>query len=460
MKIDRKAILLGTSALCGLLLSGCAGSGSSNPTVAGAKSAVQVRMGDAALDNVLALELTVNSVTLTDASGANVSVLSSPTEIELTHVAGVFEPLVLNSVPQGAYTKATVTVSAPDITYIDAATGQIVEKHPTLASSTAVVSFPGGSASIGSGSNSLNFDFSVPHSVTIDSSSNVTITPTFVASIVNIPSTDQDTESGETEDIEGVVVSNNGQSLVISPEESGGKLTFATDGNTSYQGVSSLNGISVGELVQIDAITQADGSFLASEIELQDAQNNSLEAEGLVTSVVGSPAATFNVLVQDEASASPASSQPALGSQMTVSATPSTVYKINHEHVSLDNLPFVPVFSGSTIAPVQRVEAVADLANATALVAQEVELQQQTLSGQVSNYQLGSNGQASFTMTVGSGSVFAHLAGQTTITVYQQTKTKLQDMTSIANGDSVCVRGLLLLDGTQYRLVASHIMKP
>jgi hypothetical protein len=425
-----------------------------------AKTAVQVRIGDAPVDRVLAFELTVTSITLTDTNGTTTNVLSSPTEVEFTHLAGTFEPLTLNSISQGTYAKATITVSSPDVTYIDPGTGLIMEKHPTLTTPTATVTFPSGGLTVGSGATSINFDFNLANSLVFDASNNVTVTPVFTASSVTVASNqqDQDTDDGNVEGVQGAVVSASGSTIVIATEKSGIQLSFSTNASTTYDGVSGLSGIQPGEIVQIDARTQTDGSLIATKIEIEDAQNNSLESDGIVTSVNGHPAVSLKLLVQGEVSAAPSGSKPVLGSEILVTILGSTTYKINADHVDLSNLPFTPVFNGSTIAPAQRVETDVDSPNTMAVLASKVKLQQQSLSGIVSGY-TATNGHGSFTLTLSSDSMFAKLTGLTTITVYQQSATKLKNIPPISNGDTLRVRGLLFLDGTQYRMVASHVLK-
>jgi hypothetical protein len=356
-----------------VVLSGCAGSTpiTVNPA---AKTAVQVRIGDAPVDKVLAFELTVTSITLTDTNGTTTNVLSSPTEVELTHLAGTFEPLTLSNIPQGTYTKATITVSSPDVTYIDLGTGLIMEKHPTLTTPTATVTFPSGGLTVGSGATSLNFDFNLANSLAFDASNNVTVTPVFTGSGVTVASNqqNQDTDDGEVEGVEGAVVSVNGSTIVIATEESGQQLSFSTNASTTYDGVSGLSGIQAGEIVQVDAGTQSDGSLVATKIEIEDAQNNSLEAAGIVTSVTGKPAVSLKMLVQDEVSSAPSGSKPVLGSEISVTLLGSTTYKINADHNDLNNLPFTPVFNGSTIATAQRVETDVDSPNTMAVVASKV----------------------------------------------------------------------------------------
>jgi len=89
--------------------------------------------------------------------------------------------------------------------------------------------------------------------------------------------------------------------------------------------------------------------------------------------------------------------------------------------------------------------------------AARVELKPQGLRGTVSGY--ASNGaQSSFTLTLPADAAFARLAGATTVTVYQQAGTQLRGLSSLTNGSTVQVRGLLFRDGNAFRLVASRIV--
>ena len=80
-----------------------------------------------------------------------------------------------------------------------------------------------------------------------------------------------------------------------------------------------------------------------------------------------------------------------------------------------------------------------------------VELEQQPLVGTISN--LTSN---SFTLTVPSDSVFATLAKTTTVTVYKQAGTQVGSGLTLANGQTVIVRGLVF-NNTGYKMVATRI---
>jgi hypothetical protein len=74
----------------------------------------------------------------------------------------------------------------------------------------------------------------------------------------------------------------------------------------------------------------------------------------------------------------------------------------------------------------------------------------------VSGYTINGS-QATFTLTVPADSAFAKLTGATSMMVYQRAGTQLRGASSIANGTSVQMRGLLFLDAGAFRFVAGRI---
>lgn len=92
------------------------------------------------------------------------------------------------------------------------------------------------------------------------------------------------------------------------------------------------------------------------------------------------------------------------------------------------------------------------------VTASTVYLEQQGLSGTVSNYVASGSTTGTFTLTLPSDSAFTALnPGALTIKVYQQAGTTLSGLTSVANGATIQVRGLLFFDGGTWKLVASRI---
>lgn len=422
-------------------------------------SSVQLKIGDAPSDRVIAFEISVNSLVLKDASGGSVSVLSSPTEVELSHLSATMEPLSINNIPQGTYTAATITVSSPQVTFIDPTTGQVIEKNAALTTNTATVNF-NPSVNIGSTLTSLNFDFdlNLPNSISIDANNNVTVTPVFAVSAATIVAEDlQEEDDGEIDDLVGFVTGASGSSFSISAQDVSQTLNFAVDGNTQFEGVSGASGLSNGMIVEVEAVTQPDNSLLAKHVEVKIANVSGEDAEGLVTQVSGTPASQFSIAVREEAT--PGMVFPPLGSILTVNLTQNTLFNINQDHVDLSNLPFVPKLDATSLAKAQNVEADTNNPGANNIVAQSVELQQQAIVGTVSAY-TQSGSQATFVLTVPSDSAFAVLTGSTTVMVFQQSGTELKGIAAINNGDTVRVRGLLFLDLGTYKFVARRVGKP
>src|SRR5580658_2866953 len=62
-------------------------------------------------DQVVAASLTINSVVLTDSSGATASVLSAPFTFEAAHLDAIQEPLFTPSIPEDTYVSVTITYS-------------------------------------------------------------------------------------------------------------------------------------------------------------------------------------------------------------------------------------------------------------------------------------------------------------------------------------------------------------
>lgn len=334
--------------------------------------------------------------------------------------------------------------------------GQVVEAVATLTTDTATVNFSP-SLTLGSTPMALNFDFDLAASLTLNTSSNTaTVTPTFTASTATVVAeNEQNDENGEMEDITGSVTNVSAPMFTISVQQTAQSLTFTTNSNTAFEGVTGVSGLTNGMIVEVDGVTQADGSLLAKKVEVKE--NNGMELEGLVTSVTGLPATQFQIVVQDEDS--PSSNMPTLGSTVTVNVTGSTSFRFDNEEVDLSNLTFTPAFDANTLGKAQRVEVDATAPGTSPVTADKVKLKEQALSGTVSASS-SSGGQTTFTLTVAPDSAFALLTGSTTLTVVKQPGTELKGITSIVDGEAVRARGLLFFNGTTYTLVAKRVSAP
>jgi hypothetical protein len=464
--LKRSFSFLALSSLIALLVAatGCGG-GSTAPLGASANSAVQVKIGDAPNDSVVAFEITINSVVLTDNHGATFSALSSPTTLELTHLADTNEPLSFLNIPQGTYTQVAIAVSNPEVVYLNSL-GQTVEKQLNLSDTITITFNP--ALVIGPGTSVMNLDLNLAQSLTINVvSGGVAVTPTFVITTSAVPPAgqeDQENEdNGELQDMWGIAGTVSGNTFTMSAGMSPQILTITVDNNTVFENISGIGQIRTGMLLKVNAVTEANGTVLAKKVKVVEMDNAS-EAEGIVTSETGNPATQISVLDQDGVGVGMTSNL--LGKTLNVAISSSTVFRLP-EDIDLSNLPFTPVFDATSIQAGQRVEAdtnggmgPAMGAAAATLTASNVELKRQAVHGTVANYGSSGAGQFSFTLNLPSGSYLTLLSkgAITSVTVIQQPTTELRGLSAVTNGADVRVRGVLFWNGAGFNMVAGRIV--
>jgi uncharacterized protein DUF5666/uncharacterized protein DUF4382 len=430
-------------------------------TVAGAKSATQVRIADAPADRVVSFEVSVGPVTMTPAGGAAVTVLSGSRRVEVAHLSETSEPLALLNVPQGSYSSMTLTVANPEVTFINNL-GATVELQPAFNQSVTVSFSP--ALNVGTGSSVINIDLNLANSLTFDAQGNVTgvaisansfaISTTAVA-----PAQQQQAEDGELEDTTGVVTAVSGNSFTMTVGQNGVSLTFATDANTQFSDGASLATM-LNTIVNVEGNTQPDGTLYAKEVE--GIENNSgMEAEGLVTQVSGNPAAQLSVVAQDGSGSGMDATK--VGTTLTIDVSGAN-YKVDQSNIDTSGIGGLPSspnfpFDATTIHAGQAVDVESSSSmSGSSTVADKVKLEQQTLTGTVSGLAAPTSaGPITFTLTVAPDSAFAMLAGQTTVTVYWQPGTDLHNLTSVSNGNTVRVRGLVFFTGASFNIIARRI---
>lgn len=452
-----------------LVLFGCGGgtSSSPNPNPQPNTSSLQVNIGDGPSDRLVAVSMTIAATTLAKATGGTVTVVSTSTPVEMMHLMGTMQPISLMNVPQGSYSGCTVNISSAMVMYMDPATGQLVQKT-VPGPMSATISFTS-SLTVGTTPMVLNLDMDMASSISIDGAGNVTMTPTMAASM-NPRGTNNthDPEDGGMENMTGTVKSFSGNSFTMSMMQTSQDVPVTTDSNTQFQGMGGMGGMSNGMIVMVDATMQADGSFMAHTVESVMSMSGGSMAAGLVTSTTGNPVTQLTLVMHEGAGTGMTGSN--LAGTTTVNVSPTATFNIDTDNVDMSNLPFTPVFDGSTVLKGQRVEAVSStgmmqgggmggMMGGGTITASDIDLEQQGLSGIVSGY-TGSSAPTTFTLTLPADSAFATLTGATAITVFQQPGTELRGMTTVTNGSTVHIRGLLFLDAGTYKLVAGRIMAP
>jgi hypothetical protein len=451
------ASLLAVAVACG----GGSQPGNPNPPPPSpGNAATQVKLGDAPADRVVSFEVTVGPITMTPVGGNAVMAFSGTRRLELTHLSGTNEPLALLNLPQGSYSSMSITASSPEVGFLNSV-GTLVKLQPAFNQAITVNFNP--ALTIGANSSVVNIDLNVANSLTFDAQGNVTGlnlgASSFTVSTAAVAAQNQqEAEDGELEDTTGMVTAVSGTSFTLTVGSNGPSLVFATDAASVFSDGATL-GTMLNTIVKVEGFTKSDGSLYAKEVEGIENANGS-ELEGLVLQVTGNPA-TQLTLSADEGVGS-GMDETKIGASFTVDVTNAN-YKVSKGNIDTSGIGGLPSppnfpFGATTIHAGQRVEVESINPLTANTLAEKVKLQQQALKGVVSGLPgATSAGPTTFTLTVASDSAFAMLSGKTTVTVFWQPGTNLHKLTSVSNGDTVRVRGLVFFTGTAFSMIARRI---
>ena len=460
----RRVVALAVSALSLVVAAACGGGSSmtnNNPPPPAGNTKTQVKIGDATADRIVDFEVTIGSpITVTTSSG-NLQITLSSNRLELSHMSAKFEPLTLVNVPQGTYIGATITISNPELTFLDnSGTAHSIQSS---ASQTVNLTFSP-AITIGTSPLVLSIDVNLANSVTTDQAGNITgfnfSGSSFTFSTKLVAAANQQDDDGELEDVTGLVTSVSGSSFTMNVGQGGAQLTFTTDNTTQFSdGVADVNS-TLNQIVKVEGMTKVDGTLFASEVEGLENQNGG-ELEGIMTAVTGNPATSVSVLAQDGTGSGMNSSKIGASFSADVSGAQFKIDQGNIDTSGLGGIPGAPnfPFDVTTLKAGQRIEVESTNgvpATGGTVVADKVKLQQQALNGTVANLTPGSGGTATFDLNLPSDSYLALLSGQASVHVFVQPQTD-NGVGGLANGNGVRVRGLLFWTGTAFNLIARRI---
>ena len=451
---------------------GCGGGGSTvtppPPPPPSSATSAQLRIGDSAVDKIVDFELTIASPIVATPSGGGtpVNIAVGPNRLELSHLAGKLEALGILNVPQGSYSSVAITIQNPELVFVSGA-GTLVTISGN-ASQTLTINFSP-ALTIPSTPTLLNVDLNVANSIATDASGNITGFNFSGSSFVITTSAigaeaQQEDKNGEIEGVTGLVSSISGNNFVLNVGQSGAQLTFATDATTQFtDGLTNLAS-ALNQIVEVDGVTKSDGTLFAKKLEGLEAPAGA-EVEGIITQVVGNPATTLTLLAHDGIGSGMDNSKVGVSFFVNVNGLSSSKYRIDLGKCDTSGLtipgPNFP-FDGTTIHAGQRIEVETVSALPAAggtFTAEKVFLEQQAISGTVSNFVAGSGGAATFDLNLPAGSHLAVLSGQSVVHVFQQAGTNNQFGT-IGNGSIVRVRGLLFFTGTTFNMLGRRITAP
>lgn len=450
-------------------LAGCGGGTTSttmpsNPQAT--PTAVQVSMGDAPSDWMLAFSMNISSMSLTGSNGS-VTVVSSSMPMEMMHLMGTMQPLAMISAPQGTYTAATITMGSVSLTYMDPNTKALTQKTmpgPT----TATVTFAS-PMTVGSTPMALGFDMDMAQSVTMGSNGSVAFNPVFhVRSGMQGSGNPMDYSDGGIQGMMGIVSSVSGNSFSMSCMQAAESFTFMTNSSTRFVG-GSMGSMTNGMGIMVDATLEADGSLMATRI--QSMMNaDGVMGGGIVTSVTGQPATSLTLVMQNGAGNGMMASY--FSDEATVEISNNATFAMDAENIDMSGLPFTPTFDASHIYAGQSVMPVSSSGMmsggmgggmmggggmmAGTITASQLYLEPQGLSGK-SNTSIQPAATGSFTLTLPPDSAFTALTGASSVTVFQQSGTVVSGGSAISAGTSMHAVGLLFLDSGEWKMVACRI---
>jgi hypothetical protein len=258
------------------MLGASCGAGSNSSTPPSSQSAsVFVTGEDAPLASVVGFDVTINSITLTGSKGSPL-VLSTATTVDFARLLGLRSPLAFNSVPPDTYTSATFNLSNPAISWVDMSTtppsiGAPISAYfspttGTTTQTTVTVNFPTPMVVGANGLAGLRMEFDIRQSVAVGSNGQITgaVNPVIYAKAVQASDPD-----GQVTDLTGGLVSVNAANdsfLLQGPY--GRQLTVYVNSGTQFNSGWSINNLAAPAFVGVQGSFQADGSLMASNVEV------------------------------------------------------------------------------------------------------------------------------------------------------------------------------------------------
>ncbi len=453
----------------------CGGGGSTQ--VLSGNTQVTVALTSTGNDQLSEFDMVLNSVTLTSKSGKTVSLLSTPQGFEFTHLNGQLAPGFTVTVPQDIYTSATATVGGAQFacaTYTPGvALTSATYSYGYTPDSNVTVNLPSPITITGSNMG-LAINLDVLQSATLpsncwDTGASWSITPTFNVTPVVFSSTPANPQNGKVSALDGEIAaispSGNGFTLAVAEgEATADNVTVSTGGNTVYQGVGNFSALTVGTFVDMDGALLPDSSVLASRIAVENSSAVDVVAGPVLYVSEVEPA--LLIMGRDQ-QGSDFTGEYFIGGLFYSFDT--AAFQISGQLTNLQNLPFVPSFTGSNLVPGQNVylssPLLTDNSNPyTELYA--ITLIPQSINGTVT----GSSASGSFTdysVSLAPYDLFPNLAGQpaqatllnnpSDVEVYVDSNTQLLNTQPLAVGGAFRFYGLVFNDNGTLRMDCAQV---
>ncbi len=266
------ALLLALS----LMGMGCGSSSSPSQNSNAQPGSVFVTGEDAPLSSVVGFDLTLDSLTLNGQGGSTATVISTPTTVDFARLLGLRSPLAFNSVAAGTYTSATFVVTSPVITYVD-----MTQNPPALNTIkgalpqdpyTVTVNFPSPMVVDSNGLAGLKMDMDIRQSISIDGTGQIVVNSNGTANVgpvIDVKATKASDPDGEITDLMGGLVSvNSASNSFVLQGPYGHQLTVEVNSSTQFNSGWSINNLAIPAYVAVQGTFQADGSMMATGVEV------------------------------------------------------------------------------------------------------------------------------------------------------------------------------------------------
>ena len=334
------------------LLASCGGGGSSSSSSSGQTANVFTVGTDAPLPSVVSCQLTVTGVTIFNSdTNTNESVFSGSQNIDFAQLSGLHQLLDLNAVPTGTYTYATVTISDPQIGFINVPGGggepTVETMDGTLSANSVQVTFATPFMLSNADVVGLWMDFDLRQSLGTDSSGNINgnVTPVFHMALLNSTSSQVSID----EFLAGFIGMESSTSFQVQGPH-GRVWTVQTSDSTTFDDPnSSMSSYTTNTILAISGtIDPVTMDIDASEVQI--VSTDGFYLGGLLTYVNPStgPATSTDLYVRDEL---PSINGISPGDITTLALNGSEVYRIGHIDLPLTTL----LFNNSALAAGQRV---------------------------------------------------------------------------------------------------------
>ena len=440
---------------------GCTGSTmATNGSGSSAGSAFMVGT-DAPLASVVSLQVQIESVMLTNNSGASVNLLAAPATVDFARYNGLQGLVDMNDVTAGTYTGVTIQLGTATIGYLNTATPppSITTETATLTAQTVnitlnnplvITSKSSGGVPVG-----LRMDLDLAQSVQVNNGNITgTVDPTF--DVRAVARTDS---GGHIDEFIGAVTappsSATAASFVITGPH-GEPFTINVSNSTEWDGGASEGSLNTNSIVAVAGqFDPADQTLDADEVAL--ISDKGFYSSGLITYVTPSTgaASSFDFYVRGVL---PDSTAVGLGDIAQVNLTGNETYGIYWMHNALTNM----LFNSSALTPGQEITVGGQASAETNLNALTVDRIHLHNGGYIGTIVPGSEnpGQGTFQMQV---TGFAGVVIPSTITVYLgpacDFRYGMGAFSDLTDGLKIRVVGLLLKNSTNGQLVllARHI---